>query len=334
MSRHGNISIFVPHIGCPHRCSFCDQRAITGKNKAPTPADVDRAVEQAIGGMRYDPKTTELAFFGGSFTAIPRKYMLSLLQAGHRWVQQGKVSGIRLSTRPDAVPPEILLLLQQYGVTAIELGCQSFVDAVLEKNHRGHTSEEIIMAAKRIRQAGFSLGMQMMTGLFGDTEEGALYTAQKIIECQPDTVRIYPTVVLTDTELHRRFLAGEYKPQTLEEAVSLTARLLPLFESAGIRVIRVGLHTLEADRLVAGPWHPAFGELCQSKILLERIVTQLKQNHIPRGEILITVPIGKGSAMIGHNKTNIEILKKMGYNSKITESLVTDIYVRSKHRAD
>ena len=225
MSHHGNISIFVPHIGCPHRCSFCDQHAITGQPSLPTEQEITGAVTAAKTGRRYDPKTTELAFFGGSFTAIARQDMERLLQIGSNFVKRGEVCGIRISTRPDAITEEILNLLAQYGVTAIELGCQSLSDAVLTKNLRGHTAADVAAAAEQIHAAGFSLGLQMMTGLPDDDDAKALETAKAMIRMRPDTVRIYPTLVLEHTVLHRLYQAGTYQPQTLEQAVSLTARL-------------------------------------------------------------------------------------------------------------
>lgn len=334
MSHHGNISIFVPHIGCPHRCSFCDQHAITGQPSLPTEQEITDAVTAAKTGRRYDPKTTELAFFGGSFTAIARQDMERLLQIGSTFVKRGEVCGIRISTRPDAITEEILNLLAQYGVTAIELGCQSLSDAVLTKNLRGHTAADVAAAAEQIRAAGFSLGLQMMTGLPDDDDVKALETAKAMIRMRPDTVRIYPTLVLKHTVLHRLYQAGTYQPQTLEQAVSLTARLMEQFESAGIRVIRVGLHSVDQTRFIAGPWHPAFGELCRSKCLLEQVQRLLKKQDIPLGLVEITVPTGLGSAMIGQKKANIEILKEMGYNCKVIESHCNDIVLRSKNSAN
>lgn len=334
MSRHGNISIFVPHIGCPHRCSFCDQHAITGHAALPTASEIAAAVSAAKAGPSYDPAQTELAFFGGSFTAIAREDMLRLLKIGYSFVQDKTVCGIRISTRPDAISDETLEILSHYGVTAIELGCQSLSDEVLRKNLRGHTAAEVASAAGLIRSAGFSLGLQMMTGLPGDSEEQALATARAMIAMRPNTVRIYPTLVLENTVLHRLYQAGNYQPQGLEQAVSLTAELMEKFEAAGIRVIRVGLHTVEQERLVAGPWHPAFGELCRSKQLLERVKRLLIKQAMPPGDIEITLPNGFGSAMIGQKKANIEILKQMGYNCKVIESHTNDIVLRSKNSAN
>lgn len=325
--RHGNISVFVPHIGCPHRCSFCNQNAITGKDKAPTPQDTINAVLAASSREDYNPKLTELAFFGGSFTAIDRDYMLSLLNAGYEFVKKGIISGIRISTRPDAINKQILDILKSKGVTAIELGCQSLNDKVLELNHRGHTEQDVVTASALIKDYGFSLGLQMMTGLYGDTDEYAIDTAQKIIALGADTVRIYPTVLLKGTHLYSLYQKGLYAPQTVDEAVELTAKLLVLFEKSGVKVIRTGLHTLDEERFVAGPWHPAFGELCKSRVLLNKALEIIKDKNLPKGDITISVPFGMTSAMIGQKRKNIDFLSKIGYNCKIIEEQIFDISI-------
>ena len=180
-NKHSNISIFVPHIGCPNKCSFCNQRYITGVCKAPRAQDVIDAVNTALNSPNYDAKTTEIAFFGGSFTAINRSYMTSLLETASQFVKDGKVAGIRISTRPDAVDDEILNLLKEHCVTAIELGAQSLNDRVLKLNNRGHSSEDVFKASELIRKHGFELGLQMMTGLYADSDSSAVKTAEKII---------------------------------------------------------------------------------------------------------------------------------------------------------
>ena len=317
--RHGNISVFVPHIGCPNQCSFCNQNAITGEKVSPTSKDVEEAVKTAASHPSYSPENTELAFFGGSFTAIEKNYMCELLNVGYTFVKNGTVSGIRISTRPDAITPEILTLLKGKGVTAIELGCQSLDDEVLRLNHRGHTASDVEKASRLIKQYGFSLGLQMMTGLYGDTNEKSVLTAKKIIEYGADTVRIYPTLLLKGTYLYSLYEKGEYAPQTLEQAVETVAELLNLFEEAEVNVIRVGLHTVEVEGFVAGPWHPAFGELCKSRVLLKKVLKIIKDKNISKGNIEITVLKAQISAMVGQKRRNIEVLKEMGYNAKVTQ---------------
>ena len=204
--KKGNISIFVPHLGCPCQCSFCNQKTITGQANQPTPQDVDKAVKTALKSKGFD---YEIAFFGGSFTAIDREYMISLLKAANKYIKSNEVKGIRISTRPDCIDEEILDLLKEYGVTSIELGAQSMDDEVLLANRRGHTAKDVENASELIKSYGFELGLQMMTGLYKDSEEKAIKTAEKIIALSPQTVRIYPTVVLKGTYLADLYLSGE-----------------------------------------------------------------------------------------------------------------------------
>ncbi len=307
--KHSNISIFVPHIGCPNKCSFCNQRYITGVSKAPNAQDVIKAVEIAKKSKNYNPKTTEIAFFGGSFTAINRNYMLELLETAFAFVKNGTVSGIRISTRPDAIDREILSVLKTQGVTAIELGAQSLDDRVLRLNNRGHKVADVYNASALIKEYGFQLGLQIMTGLYAETENSVIKTAEKVIEIRPDTVRIYPTIVLKDTDLAALYLNKKYKPQALNEAVSLAARLYSDFTSAGIKVIRLGLHSIEDNAYIGGPWHPAFSELCQSEIMLKKALKQLDE----KGSYTIYVSERDLSKMIGQRRSNIIYLENNGY---------------------
>ncbi len=323
--KHSNISIFVPHIGCPNMCSFCNQRHITGINKAPQSIDVEKAVEIATKSKNYNKDTTEIAFFGGSFTAINRNYMTQLLKTAYNFVKSGVVSGIRISTRPDAINEEILKILKQYGVTAIELGAQSLDDTVLKMNNRGHTAFDVQNASFLIKQSGFSLGLQMMTGLYGDSDEKSLKTAEDIISLKPDTVRIYPTIVLKDTDLGALYLDGLYKPQTLENAVRLSSKLLQMFYNADIKVIRLGLHTIEKDAYLAGPWHPAFSELCQSKLFFDKVTLLLKE----KGNYNIFVNKSSVSKMTGQNRSNMKLLYDLGYKCRIkTDNGLKDYQLR------
>lgn len=216
--KHSNIAFFVPHVGCPHTCSFCNQRSISGTTVLPTARDIEKGCRQALTEIT-DREHTEIAFFGGSFTAIPRDYMLSLLKAAEPFCQEGMFSGIRISTRPDCISREMLELLREHHVTAIELGVQSLNDCVLALNERGHTAADVANAVPLIKAYGFSLGLQMMTGLYGDSKESTYRTAEKIIAYRPDTVRIYPTVVIKGTKLCEWYESGVYLPPTLAESV-------------------------------------------------------------------------------------------------------------------
>ncbi len=315
--KHANIAIFVPHSGCPHQCSFCDQRSITGQLSQPTPQDVTAAASQAARDLGERSREAEIAFFGGSFTAIPRAQMESLLQAAAPFVREGVFSGIRCSTRPDAVDREVLSLLKSYGVTAVELGAQSADDRVLALNRRGHTAQDIRQASRLIRQAGLSLGLQMMTGLFGSSPESDLATARELADLHPDTMRIYPTVVLRGTLLSQWYEQGRYRPPTLEEAVDLCARLLVWFEQRQIPVIRLGLHDSESlqSQRIAGPYHPAFRELCES-----RLFRQLLQQALPVGAekaLMIRVHPRSISPCVGQKRSNRLWLEQQGFRVKI-----------------
>lgn len=314
MSRgHANIALFIPHIGCPNQCSFCDQHSISGAQQAPTPQEVAQTCQQAVSAMGKRAQQAEIAFFGGSFTAIDRAYMTALLEAASPFVAAGQVGGIRLSTRPDAIDAEVLTLLKRHGVTSIELGAQSMRDEVLALNRRGHTADQVRQAARLIRQHGFALGLQMMTGLYGDTPEGARYTAAELAALRPDQVRIYPTVVLEGTLLAKLLGSGAYVPMGLEETLPLAAELLSYFEERGISVIRLGLHAsreVEA-RMLAGCYHPALRELCENRLFLQRILEQTQQ--LPKGPIAVYCNPRDRSKAAGQKRSNLQYLEHMGY---------------------
>ncbi len=313
--KHINVALFVPDEGCPHRCSFCNQKTISGFQKRLETEGVKRACEIALGGKK-DVSGGEIAFFGGSFTAIEKEYMLSLLREAKRFLDCGSFSGIRISTRPDCIDAEILTLLKKYGVTSIELGCQSMDDEVLRLNNRGHTASDCEKACALIRSFGFELGVQMMTGLFGDTDEKAIQTAKKLISLSPDTVRIYPTVVLKGTELERLYDCGEYKAQSLEEAVGLCSELLRLFSENGVKVIRLGLHSggdVE-NGYVAGAYHPAFRELCESRLYREKTEELLKNSNIKNGRVDLAVSGKYISQAKGQKKSNVTYFKEKGFD--------------------
>ena len=335
--KHMNVALFVPHEGCPRQCSFCNQRSISGKSLRLTDNDVDLAVKTAYG---YKATAAgfkrEIAFFGGSFTAIDRGYMIDLLEAASKYIDGKHFTGIRISTRPDAVNREICDILKHYGVTAIELGAQSMDDNVLMLNRRGHTAKNVVDASALIADCGFELGLQMMTGLYDSSNEESMATAKKIVSLKPKTVRIYPTVVLQGTHLAELLAAGEYKTQSLDEAVFLCAELLELFFHEGIEVIRLGLHSggNVEDDYIAGPYHPAFRELCESEIYLQKARLALTKAKIEDGAIMLFVAENAISQMIGQKRANLAALKAEGYDCKVMPSSGLNKYQVSVEQAD
>ncbi|MBE6788267.1 MAG: radical SAM protein [Ruminococcaceae bacterium] len=318
--KHANVAFFVPHVGCPNRCSFCDQNTISGKVDIPNAKEIKSVLSHAVSQMPKEMlKNSEIAFFGGSFTAIDKALMLELLQAAQKFIGQDGFCGIRISTRPDAVNNEILGTLKKYNVTSIELGAQSMKNDILLKNMRGHTAEDVIKASELIKSFGFSLGLQMMTGLYGDDENGAVYTAQEFVKIKPDTVRIYPTVVLKGTHLEKLCLLGEYKPFDVDKTVSVCAKLLNMFEENSIKVIRVGLHDQPGlkKKFVSGAYHPALGELIMGEQMFLKALSLIKSNNLPKGDVTFLINPAYISQLIGQKKRNIIRLAEMGYNVKV-----------------
>lgn len=300
----------MPHNGCPHQCVFCNQKNITGHSYQPTKDDVVSAIETAI-NSGVDKKNTEIAFFGGSFTAIDRDYMVSLLNATKPYIND--FYGIRLSTRPDAIDDKVLTLLKSYGVTSIELGAQSMCDDVLSLNERGHNATDVVNASNLIKKYNISLGLQMMIGLYGSTPERDIETAEKLISLSPDTVRIYPTITMKDTLLEKYYNDKKYVSYSKETTINTCAKILKMFYDKEINVIRVGLHYSDelVNTSVAGFYHPAFRELCESKMFLDMLINEIKK--YPQGEFSVIVGNKFISKAIGQKKANIKVLKELGY---------------------
>ena len=306
-ARQTIIPVFVPHVGCPNDCVFCNQRRISGVVRPVTAEEVACAIQQ---GAAKTPKGVQrqLAFYGGSFTAIPVNEQVKLLTAAQPFLKDGTIHSIRISTRPDAIDDERLLRLRQYGVTTIELGAQSMDDDVLILAGRGHTAEHVRQAARLVKQHGFDLILQMMTGLPGD-EDGLASekTARELVRLCPNGVRIYPTVIVRDTALYEMWCAGGYKEHTVDDAVEVCARIVPIFDEASIPIIRLGLNPTEDlsnGDAAGGAYHPALGELVKSRIMLERVREKLQ--GVDSGEHVV-IEVGKGrlSQMIGQKRCNV-----------------------------
>ncbi len=314
--KHANISIFIPHIGCPHRCSFCDQRTISGAEKIPHGEDVKAICEQAVNEVK-SPENTEIAFFGGSFTAIPRAYMKELLESAYLFIKEGHFRGIRISTRPDCIDEEVLSLLKSYGVTAIELGTQSMSDKVLMANERGHSVEDVEKSVALIRSFGFELGLQIMVGLYKSHMADEAETLKKVLEIKPDTVRIYPVVILKNTRLGELYQSGEYTTFTFDEVAEFTAKAVMDFESNGIKVIKCGLHSSEfVERdMIGGFYHPSFREICESLIYREKMTENIAESK--ENSFIFAVNPTCISKALGHKKSNYEYFANKGITIKI-----------------
>lgn len=324
-ARNSIIPVFVPHLGCPNDCVFCNQRRISGHTEPATAQTVKTAIENAAALF---PKGTkrQLAFYGGSFTAIPTVEQVALFEAAKPYLDDGTISSIRLSTRPDAIDAETLARLKKYSVQTVELGAQSLCDNVLWLSNRGHTAKEVEEAARMVKQAGFELILQMMTGLPGDTDESCVETAKRIIALRPDGVRIYPTVIVRDTELYDMWKAGTYKEHTVSDAVRVCAKITKLFDEAGIPIIRMGLNPTEdlsGGDAVGGAYHPALGELVRSRMMLDKAV-ELLDGIEPDKRVVLGVNKSDVSKMIGQHRCNAEALKTQ-FKLKSIKIIQTDI---------
>lgn len=276
MKPFGMIPFFIPHVGCPYVCTFCNQPRITGQSGIShlTPEYIQHTIKDYIGNKRND-KFWEVAFYGGSFTAIHSDLQNTLLEPAYEMLRQGIIDGIRCSTRPDAVGDEAITLLQSYGVKTVELGVQSMNAQILIDAKRGHTSQQVVEAVSRLKNRGMTVGVQLLPGLKGETWDTILETAIAVVKLQPDFVRIYPVLVIENTELADQYRAGEYEPLSTEKAIKYCAFLKEWFEEHNIEVIRTGLQSTDeldsGNSLVAGPYEPAMGELVVNEQYKQRI---------------------------------------------------------------
>ena len=294
------LPIFIPHLGCPQQCVFCDQRAIAAQS-APTPSQVKEAIQQ---GLRYSD-CPQVAFYGGSFTALPAPLQVEYLAAALPFVQGGLCHSLRISTRPDAIDAPTLDRLRRYRVETIELGAQSMDDGVLARARRGHTAAHTRDAARQVLAGGFELILQMMCGLPGETRQSCRQSAMEIAALGPHAARLYPVCVLRGTPLQALYDAGEYTPLSLEDAAEWGADVLFEFEKKQIPLVRIGLNPGPdlAEQVCAGPYHPALGELVRSR-LLRRRAQVLLQDAPPGGELMLTVPPGKLPLLRGQKNEN------------------------------
>lgn len=305
------IPIFVPHRGCPHDCIFCNQKKITGVSTDITSEDVRNIIEEYLTTIDKDA-SIEIAFFGGSFTAIDMNIQRNLLSVAKEYVDKNIVDDIRMSTRPDCINDEILTMLKEYKVSIIELGVQSLDEKVLVDSVRGHSDEDVFKSSKLIKKYGIKLGLQMMVGLPSDTEEKCIKTAKKFIELKPDCVRVYPTLVVKETGLEKLLNEGEYNSFTLEESIDIVKKVLVLFYINNINVIRVGLQATEdiaiGKAVLAGPYHPAYRELVESKMYGDYI-EYLIRKYDTKKDVLVLVNKKNVSRILGNKKSNVKEIK-------------------------
>lgn len=319
MSERYIIPIFVPHLGCPNDCTFCNQKSISGQTKQVTAKDVKETIEEYLKSFKDKSIEKEVAFFGGSFTGIEEEKQKELLEAAYEFIQNKQIQSIRVSTRPDYIDKEKLKLLKKYGVKTIELGVQSTNDYILKKCRRGHTFEDVKKASKLIRRHGFILGHQMMIGLPESTKIDELNTAKDLAKLKPKIVRLYPVLVIKGTKLEKEYQDGEYEPIPLLQAVERCKELYYFFTNKNITVIRMGLQNTDIisdpenakSEVVAGPYHEAFGQLVEDSIWYDSILEKIKKFNVKVKEIEIEINPENINNVVGHKKENIKKLKEL-----------------------
>lgn len=319
-------------MGCPNDCVFCNQVKISGYNGPFDYNEIIRTFEECYSTIENNNEV-EIAFFGGSFTALDFDIQENLLKLADDFRKKiNNRSCIKISTRPDKIDERILNLLKKYDVKTIELGVQSMDDEVLIKSLRGHLSDIVYRSSELIKSYNFELGIQIMIGLPFDTEKKLKETIDKVIAIKPDIARLYPVLVIKDTELEKMYLRNEYISLDVKQAVELTKKAYIALEENNIKVIRIGLQNtknIEKDSdVVAGPFHPAFGELVKSSVIRDRIEDYIKKNS--PSEIYIKILPSKVSQVSGNKKVNKEYFKEK-YNIKLNiikdKNLQEDIIV-------
>ncbi len=319
MKKQYIIPIFVPHLGCPNDCVFCNQKSISGRKEKMTKEEAKKIIDEYLNSIKNEDAEVEIAFFGGSFTAIEEELQEELLKVAYEYIKEGRVSSIRISTRPDCIDKPTLKRLKKYKVKTIELGVQSANNYILNKSNRGHNFEDVKKASKLIRWYGFDLGHQMMVGLPESTRIDEINTAKALIKLKPKIVRIYPVLVVKNTKLEEDFKEGKYEPLPLVQAVEICKELVNMFNKKKIDIIRIGLQNTEEitdpsqenSEVVAGPYHPAFRQLVESGLWYDAIVYKIKKLNVKVKEVEVTVNPIDANNVIGHKKENIIKLKEV-----------------------
>lgn len=317
MKKQYIIPIFVPHLGCPNDCIFCNQKSISGQKKNITKEESKKIIEDYLKSIKEEDAQIEIAFFGGSFTAIEKEKQEELLQVAYEYIKSGQVESIRISTRPDCIDRETLKMLKKYKVKTIELGVQSANNYILERANRGHTFADVKKASKMIRWNGFKLGHQMMVGLPESTRIDEINTAKALVKLKPKMVRIYPVLVVKNTRLEKEYEEGNYRPLSVVQAVEVCKEIVRIFADKKIDIIRIGLQntdeisdpTNKNSEVVAGPYHPAFRQLVESAMWYDAIVGKIKKLNAKVKEVEVSVNPIDANNVIGHKKENVMKLK-------------------------
>ena len=317
MKKHYIIPIFVPHLGCPNDCVFCNQKSISGQMKMITKEDIKNTIEFYLKNFKEKEAYIEVAFFGGSFTGIDEKLQEDFLSVAYEYIKEQKVNGIRISTRPDYINKSILKRLKKYKVQTIELGVQSANDYILKRSGRGHTFEDVKKASKLIRWYGFNLGHQMMVGLPESTRIDEINTAKQLIKLKPKMVRIYPVLVIKNTKLEKDYINEKYQPISIVQAVETCKEIYKMFVKKNIEVIRIGLQNTdeisspenESSQVVAGPYHPAFRQLVESNVWYDIILEKIKKLSVKVKQVEVTVHPLDVNNVVGHKRENTLKLK-------------------------
>jgi len=319
------IPIFLPNLGCPQRCIFCNQRATS--EEVPSPLFVRNFIQASIRALPSNgTREKQIAFYGGSFTAIRKEDQIRYLEAVRPFLISGRIDSIRISTRPDALDQETLSLLKEYGVKTVEIGAQSMIDEVLTLARRGHGREETLSAASRLRGWNFEIGIHLMSGLPGDTCDRFLQSLDQVIDLKPDFLRIHPTLVLRGAPLETLWESGRYLPLSLEETIRWLKEGLLRLERSGIRVARIGLQPTQGleKHLLAGPYHPALHQLVDSEIAFD-MAEHLLQNHSGESQARFLCHPKEVSTLRGQRNGNIPRLKEQFQLKEITIQTLEDI---------
>lgn len=308
------IPVFLPQVGCPHQCAFCNQRLITGvQHSFLSPDQLRSLIDRFLQYKGTRRGVTQISFYGGNFLGLEKGYMIDLLQTASSYVLQGKVDSLRFSTRPDTVDDVRLDIIGKFPVKTVELGVQSMDDSVLMLSKRGHTARDTELAVERLKRKHYEIGLQMMVGLPGDDEKTSMETARRIASLFPDFVRIYPTLVIENSLLAMWYRQGRYSPLSLEQGISRVKHLYLLFSKHNIKVIRMGLQPTddlsEKTAVLAGPYHPSFGHLVYSDIFLDMAISRLDSKPVSAESVTVRVHPRSISRFRGHKNRNIQILQ-------------------------